>query len=457
MDLAEIIRIVRRWAWLILTIIVVAQLALWLGVRAAPAQYKATVGVQISAPQVEDVAAYDQYRSITLRDEITAAINNFTDILTSDEVIRRTTQQLGLTGDNANYTVSAERVLDADYINMTVQAATPALAAQIANTHVAVATAYYGELRAQSTKADRDLFAKQLADAQQEYVSAQSTYAAFQSEHGITSMDGEIDRYKQILAQLSLQRDQQQVQRVTTIADPVAEVDKLIAQRQQEMDRLQAMAPTYHLLQARADQARTRYESLSAQQYDMTQPGLAAAARGDLPGAERDLTAAEKALSDYQAQNGAYSLDAQVASQQKLLENLQAERDKRVLEKTTAVSDPVAEVDKVISQRQAELDQLYALAPQYNILSQKLTQAQDNYQHLLSKYNEAVVKVSAVQAASFIQVVNPATAPQQADSNWKKLALLAFAGTLGLGIVLAFLLDSLFPQRQYSANRAAAG
>lgn len=339
MELIELLRVVRRWLWLIGALVAVTELALWLGTRSADPAYAATVRLQISIPQREDVSAYDQSRSINPRDEIAAAINNFIELLKSDEVYKRTTSQLGLEGKDASYTVNAKRVSDADFINVTVEARTPSLAAEIANTHVNIGIAYYGELRSQSTKAERDLFAKQLRVA------------------------------------------------------------------------------------------------------------------------ETELQAAEKALTDFRTRNGIYSLERQIATQQDLLARLQWERDQRLLEQAapavttpgntilvaattaTPVIDPVGEVDQLIAQRQKELDQFTALAPQYNILEQDAEQARTAYQHLLDKYSEAQLKVTAVQAANFIQVIKPAYAPAESESSWPKLAVLALAGSLGLGVMLAFLLQ----------------
>jgi uncharacterized protein involved in exopolysaccharide biosynthesis len=321
MELIDLLRVVRRWLWLIIAVVVVTELALWLGTRNAEPVYDATVRLQISLPQREDVAAFDQSRSINPRDEITAAMNNFIELLQSDEVYKRTTSQLGLEEKDALYKIAVERVTDADFINMTVEARTPKLAAEIANTHVGIATAYYGELRAQSTKSDKDLFAEQL--------------------------------------------------------------------------RL----------------------------------------------AEEELRVAETALADFRTKNGIYSLESQVSTQQKLIEQLKLERDQRSLEQaitvvtvtdgaipvtTPLVIDPVKEVDNLIAQRMKELNQYAALAPQYNILTQNVTEAQTAYEHLLSKYSEAQLKVTAVQAANFIQVIKPASAPTGAVSCWPWLAVWAW-------------------------------
>jgi uncharacterized protein involved in exopolysaccharide biosynthesis len=331
MELIDLLQVVRRWLWLIAAIMIVTELALWLGTKSADPVYAATVSLQISTPQREDVAAYDEYRSISMRDEITIAINNFVELLQSDEVRQRAIGQLSLEDKDSRYAIAATQVRDADFVNVTVESRTPSLAAEIANTHIGIAIAYYGELRAQSTKAEKELFAEQLRVAEQEYHAAENALAGFRAQHGI------------------------------------------------------------------------------------------------------------------------YSLESQMSTQQTLLEQLQLERDQRLLEQaatdnatpviTTPVIDLVGEVDKLIAQRQKELDQFAALAPQYNVLEQNVEQARAAYEHILDKYSEAQLKVTAVQAANFIQVIKPAYPPVGFESSWPKLAVLALAGSLGLGVVLAFLLQ----------------
>ena len=169
MELIDLLRILRRWLWLIVAIVVVTELALWFGTKSAKPVYSATVSLQVTVPQSESVQAYDVYRSISLRDEIVTAINNFVELLQSDEVRQRVISQLGLEGDDALYSLTAEHMTDADFVDVSVETRTPSMAAEIANTHVSVAIAYYGELRAKITNADKDLFAEQLQVAEQEY------------------------------------------------------------------------------------------------------------------------------------------------------------------------------------------------------------------------------------------------------------------------------------------------
>jgi hypothetical protein len=150
-----------------------------------------------------------------------------------------------------------------------------------------------------------------------------------------------------------------------------------------------------------------------------------------------------------------------MSTQQRLIEQLQLERDQLLLQQaatiiaatqsaaTTTIPaatpvptiDLIAEVDKLIVQRMKELEQYTALAPQYHLLEQNVTQTRAVYENLLSKYTNAELTATAVQSASFIQVIKPAFA--RAESNWPMLAALALAGSLGLGVMLAFLLQYL--------------
>ena len=77
------------------------------------------------------------------------------------------------------------------------------------------------------------------------------------------------------------------------------------------------------------------------------------------------------------------------------------------------------------------------------MLEENANQAKAGYDLLLSKYQEAVLKVDDVRKASFMQVIEPASIPEaQVPSKSKTILGLTFAGSLGLGVLLALLLDS---------------
>jgi uncharacterized protein involved in exopolysaccharide biosynthesis len=296
--------------------------------------------LQISTPQREEVAAYDQYR-FNPRDEIAVAINNFVELLQSDEVYRRTITELGLNEIDSIYTVDAVRASDADFVNVTVEARDPELAAEIANTHISITIAYYGELRSQSTRAEQALFGEQLREAQEELGMAEKALADFRTQHGIYSLESQMSTQQRLIEQLQLERDQLLLQQAATV--------------------------------------------ITATQSAAT---ITVPAATPIP-----------------------------------------------------TIDLIAEVDKLIVQRMKELEKYTALAPQYHLLEQSVAQTRAVYENLLSKYTNAELTATAVQSASFIQVIKPAFA--RAESNWPKLAALALAGSLGLGVMLAFLLQYL--------------
>src|SRR5215468_9965510 len=105
MDLIRVLRAIRRWPGVILSVVVVAGAVTGLRLRATEPIYEAQVKLQLTAPQDEDVTLYDRYRSSNLRDEMTVARNNFTEVLQSREVFDRTVKRLGLDPLDAAYTL----------------------------------------------------------------------------------------------------------------------------------------------------------------------------------------------------------------------------------------------------------------------------------------------------------------------------------------------------------------
>ena len=81
-------------------------------------------------------------------------------------------------------------------------------------------------------------------------------------------------------------------------------------------------------------------------------------------------------------------------------------------------------------------------------------QAHDTYQLLLKKRAEAVLAEENALRATYIQVAERAAAPTQSAwvGKFVKLVGLSLVGSLGLGLLLALLLESLFEQQ--SATRA---
>lgn len=440
MDLMSMLRILRRWWWSIVLLPIASAVILSIGLRSKPPTYQAGVKLQITTPQREDVAVYEAYRYGSLRDEITVARNNFIEVLRSGDVRDQTIDELGLDDEEKEFPVQVDTVRDADFINVTVEAGSPTQAAEIANTLVDAAIAYYGELRARPTYAERDLFAEKLRAAEEAFRAAQERFTQFQVENGAASLEEQLDTYQQLLEQLQLERDRLLLEETTRVVDPVSEVGRLIAQHQQEFDRLAALLPTYNMLQEDVQLALEEYQRVRAQPDAEPQSAESPPAEQTSTALD-ELRAAEAALASFKAQQGIISLESELETYQRLLEELQLQRDRTLLEETTRDVDAVSEVDELIAQRQQEVDRLSALVPVYDLLSEELSQAREQYSYVLNKYTEAELKAAAVRAANFIQIVESAQPPAEPASEATKLLVLAIAGSVGLGFLLAFLLE----------------
>jgi uncharacterized protein involved in exopolysaccharide biosynthesis len=450
MELMRLLRGLRRWLWLTVSVVLVTVLVLGLRLRSGAKVYKALAKLQLTIPQSEDVAAFDQYRYVSLRDEMTVARNNFIEVLRSEQVRARTIEQLALDEDDAEYGFEVASVRDSDFIHVVVEASTAEMAAQIANIHASAAIAYYGELRAKPTDAEKDLFEAQLRVSEEELRAAEAAFADFKSQNGVASLEDVLATHLVLLEQLQLERDNRALEDSIRGIDPVGDVDGLISQHQQELDRLLALAPTYNVLEESAQRAREDYqETLDTDGEDAEGSASDVLLAARISSAEQEFRSAEEAFATFKAEHGIASLETELATYQRLLEILRLERNQRLLDEPNGAESPqgsaghvapTAEVDALIAKREQELARLVALGPTYRLLEDNARLARGSYQHMQDKYTEAAIKAQAVRAANFIQVVEPAQAPLRPVSNLKTVVL-AISGSLGLGVLLAVLME----------------
>jgi polysaccharide biosynthesis transport protein len=378
MDLNRILQIVKRWlaAVIVMPLVVMGVL----GYRAATADpiYEGSVTIQVTAPQSDTVSIFDTNRqSSNVRDDITVALNNFTEVLQSDEVRARTVRQLSLNEKDALFKIDTKPLRDSDFTAVTVDAATPQLAAGIANVQVTNAIVYYGEVRSKPAQTARQFLSTQVATAEKNLRDAESALSDFQIQNGISNFDTDVATLQKTIENLELERNNR----------------LLFGPSNPQIDQLRQI-----ILQLQVERE-------------------TAFAQGD-----PDRTA---------------KLDQSIARYNQQLTQLQG-------------VNPTDQVDKVLDQRHKELQRLLALQPKFNSLQQGLQQVRTTYNDLQSKYSEAALKEQVAQAASYIQVIQPALAPLQPVP--ARLAIVLVLGLLGglvLGIILAFGLDYLFkPGRQ---------
>jgi uncharacterized protein involved in exopolysaccharide biosynthesis len=208
--------------------------------------------------------------------------------------------------------------------------------------------------------------------------------------------------------------------------------------------------------------------------------------------AEVDLKLAEQSFNEFKITHDIGRLDSDLASARDLIQRLQEERNQRMIEGPTSLeiqtierrieqlqlaretavaqgnealakglddavsrneaqladlrknTSPTDHIDTIIAVRERDLETLIGYEPEYNELDQKVQQAQSKYQLLQSKLTEATLRENNIKTASYIQVVEPALAPlAPAGTNAKVLLILGAFSSLGVGVLLAFLLDYL--------------
>jgi hypothetical protein len=134
------------------------------------------------------------------------------------------------------------------------------------------------------------------------------------------------------------------------------------------------------------------------------------------------------------------------------LERVKLQRDRILMDHNASTMDPafdpVAEIDKVLAEVQAEWEQLMALTPEYYRLLERIDQANASLSQLQREYNNAQLQANAVETVDVVQIVQETQATRQSAADWQRLLVVGIAASLGLGIVLALSLEYVFPSKR---------
>lgn len=332
-ELGRILKTVWRWSWLIILCVLLAGGATAYSLYNTAPMYEASTTLQFSTPDREEVDLIDKYSFVSARDEITLAISNFMQIAESGNVRDAAAAQLNLSEPDSEYELTVSSSRDADFVEITVAALSPELAAELVNVHSEIAKQQFGELRARPASASKTYFEEQISEIRKQLGGADERLNSFRSENGITFLE------------------------------------------------------------------------------------------------------TEKKLS------------------QDLLLQLQAEQTRLVAEDAIGQARKVVQLETRMADQRAELDRLANLEPEYNRLSGEVAQVQETEAMLLQKYTESNLKEVLARKVNFIQIITPAIPPTEPTSGALQTLILSIVGSLGLGLVLAFLLDYLLGYNKALAPR----
>lgn len=284
-EFIEVLRIIIRWIWLIVIIVGGIVGILFLTSRNADKLYTATVILQVTTPDPDDIAVIDEYISSNDRDEIAIETNKFLLIAQYPEIINRTQQILNLTEE---YTVEADSRLGSDFIDLAITATSPELAQTIANTHAEETIKYFGELRVLPLDGAETYFNDQLELAQQDIDKAEQALIDFQLEHDIVSVADEIKIKKNVIETLSVSQAKFQFNQTIGANDPASNsileglaqanispaelnpevINELLQEYRQSLMDITLLEPQYNELVENITAARNRHETLSAKSVE---------------------------------------------------------------------------------------------------------------------------------------------------------------------------------------------
>lgn len=169
-----------------------------------------------------------------------------------------------------------------------------------------------------------------------------------------------------------------------------------------------------------------------------------------LEGAGQDLQRAQQAVIQFQIEHNMGPLAPELDTQQYLISSLRLQRDQAEAE---GRQGEMAIYERLIREREAELQNLANLRIEYANLEAELSRAQAVRDLLLSKQTEAILKENEILNTSFVQIVEPALPPRHAVSPFNPAILaLGLGVSFVLGTMLSLLLEYLASLRPKSTQ-----
>lgn len=163
----------------------------------------------------------------------------------------------------------------------------------------------------------------------------------------------------------------------------------------------------------------------------------------ELGDAKLALGEAESVFSAFRSENGITFLETDITLRENALIQLQAEQSKLIGRDPVGQSPQIVQLETRIAEQRAALEALSQLEPEYKRLEAEVSSRLNSYQQLFDKSAEADKKANIAADTNFITVATPATVPTEPVDRATRLILFAVVGSLGLGILLAFMLEYL--------------
>ncbi|MEM7034803.1 MAG: hypothetical protein AAF629_35005, partial [Chloroflexota bacterium] len=171
----------------------------------------------------------------------------------------------------------------------------------------------------------------------------------------------------------------------------------------------------------------------------------------ELEVARAELQAAEEELTQFRINNTVGDLDDAMRNQNALIRSLKVEADRTRSEGNIV---RVQSLEKIILEREAELQDFIGLSTRYNELNDKVARSRSTHNFLRDTLAEAQIKESQILQLGSVQVITEARPPRTPTAviSSRLIALGAIA-SLGIGVLLALFLEYLEISGVFGASR----
>ena len=260
-ELLDYLAIIRKRWWLILLLVIsTVSTTLVISKNQKPV-YEASLKFLFSTPPVAEVSVYNEFRQVSVGDQIPSAKANFIEILASEVVAWEAIETLGanITTGEVLAGLTVEPVLNSEFVELLLRCEDPQLAADMANALMDAALRYYGELRSRPTTMSRVFIAEQLSLSREAWEEAEERLTRFQIENRTGDLDIEVSAKQSLLRSLTLEHDAALAGGNMQV---VARYATIIAERETELRDLLGFRSQHTALKAMANQARGTYELL---------------------------------------------------------------------------------------------------------------------------------------------------------------------------------------------------
>jgi len=450
-ELRHYYEVIRRRAWVVAVVVVLAVGGTVLHLGNRPPEYRARVSILVT-PRVISPTAFDDsaLNAQTTYFQLSSAydetvVNNTIQLLKSKDLLQRVATRVGLPAADLTERVRSREVFGTHFLVISATDEDPARAAAIANTMAEEFSNFYAELnRAEATRS-RAFVEEQLDLAQTRLTTAEEALLEFRTRAGTVAPSEEITRTMQRLLDLQAAYDAAQLEGMVA-QTRVAEIQSKLGP--QSAGRLAAISIATNpiIAQIRDHLTGLELELVKLRQMYTDQHPKVQAILGQIVDDRQRLRAeADKVVTDQ-------SLGSSPVREQFVRDMVNAE-----VEAATARAKS-AGITPIIARLEAKLKNRASDEMTLGRIQRDVKIAEQLYTRLSALHQEAVIRQSKAGSSgqAAIVIVDQATVPDRpVPSSLPKTA--TFAGLLGLfvGAGLALFGES-FDDRIRSSPQAEA-